>query len=246
MALAAVAVAVIATGWLLPGGEERGTAAREATKAAPTPPAGVPRQGPASTPEPADLPPGIGEGEEDERAPTQAQSTRARRVARRFMAGWLAYAAGRAPVSALRDAVAELRDRLDELGGRQPTGVPTATACVVGLERQRRRNPRLLVAAVRVAGAGFTHARVMLAWAAGRWRVTDLRVQGRTRRFLGRLPYEDRRVRILALGRTEADTPILAVVPKRGGGEQAIAYTETLIRRAGDDPATYTLRFGGE
>lgn len=245
MALAVLAGAVIA-GWLLPGGDERGRTAPEATKAAPTPRARVPRPEPASTPEPADIPSGIGEGEEDERAPTQAQSTRARRVARRFMAGWLAYAAGRAPLSALRDAVAELRDRLGELGGRQPPGVPTATARVVGLERQRRRNPRLLVAAVGVAGGGFTRARVTLAWAAGHWRVTDLRVQGRTRRFLVRVPYEDRRVRILALGETDADTPILAVIPKRGNGEQAITYTEALIRRAGDDPAGYTLRFGGE
>ena len=179
-----------------------------------------------------------------EPAPGSGDVRKARAVAQRFARGWLAYLAGRVPLMRLRDASSRLRDALAASGGRESTA-DRATATVTAVKRERARNPRALIATLRLDGSSYRRASATLAWVLGRWRVVDLRAQSKPRKLLARLPYDDAQVRIVE-GGDEGDAPVLLVIPKRGNGEQAIRYVQRLIRRLGDDPGSYLIRFGGE
>ena len=120
------------------------------------------------------------EAPSEESPPRSRDLPAARRVAQRFARAWLAHAVGRAPASAVRDALPPLRRRLDVVVPRPSKDQPLPTARIGAVERQRASDPRLLLADVRVKGAeraGVTRATFLLAWSVGQWRVVDLRVE---------------------------------------------------------------------
>jgi hypothetical protein len=98
------------------------------------------RPRPTATPSAATMPELVVEAEEPP-PPSRTNVRQAKRVARRFLAGYLPYAYGRGSARAIEGASAELRDRL----AAEHPRVPAA---------QRRRRPRVVL--LQTEGRGVT------------------------------------------------------------------------------------------
>lgn len=142
------------------------------------PPSPRPAAPPAAQPPRRNAPLPETEAAGNETAPTPSDLPAARAITRRFAAAWLAHAVGRAPITALTDALPRLRRRLDVVRGRDDTTAPrppTPTAELVSLRRQSPSTPSPLVAQLRVRGTPeLQAAELLVVWWQGRWRVSDL------------------------------------------------------------------------
>jgi hypothetical protein len=98
------------------------------------------RPRPAATPTATTVPEPVAEAEEPP-PPSRTDVRQAKRVARRFLAGYLPYAYGRGSAQDIEGASAELRDRLID----ERLRVPAA---------QRRRRPRVVL--LQTEGTGVT------------------------------------------------------------------------------------------
>lgn len=143
----------------------------------PTPGRPIGPSTPTTTPAPATAGAPTGESAAEAAGGAQVALDDARAVARRFARAWLAHAVGRAPLSALSDAVPKLQQRLNVVRGAAANNTDTAIprARLVSIAPRQPDNPRALVARVKVTGTPELQAAdLLLVWDQQRWRVADL------------------------------------------------------------------------